>query len=46
LYITWRQPRFIKPLLQRPEIWSLESEVLAGGGGMFEYYGYVMKKSS
>ncbi|KIW01581.1 hypothetical protein, variant [Verruconis gallopava] len=44
LYVTWRQPHFIKPLLSRPDTWSLDSYTLAEGGGMFEYYGYVMKK--
>ncbi|KAF2140222.1 uncharacterized protein K452DRAFT_230941 [Aplosporella prunicola CBS 121167] len=47
LYITWRQPHFIKPLLQRPGVWTLEAETLAnepGGGGMFEYFGFVMTK--
>lgn len=47
LYITWRQPHFIRPLIQRPEVWSVEVETLAdepGGGGMFEYFGFVMRK--
>jgi len=47
LYITWRQPHFIRPLLQRPEIWDVSVETLAelpGGGGMFEYFGWVAKK--
>ncbi|QDS68946.1 hypothetical protein FKW77_008605 [Venturia effusa] len=48
LYITWRQPHFIRPLLEREGAWTVESEVLAepGGGGMFEYYGYVMRKKT
>jgi len=49
LYITWRQPHFIRPLLQRPGVWTLQSETLAdepGGGGMFEYFGFVMKKNT
>ncbi|TKA79859.1 hypothetical protein B0A49_01567 [Cryomyces minteri] len=48
LYITWRQPHFIKPLLQRPDVWTLEVETLAdepGGGGMLEYFGFVMTKT-
>ncbi|KAK4991673.1 hypothetical protein LTR50_001681 [Elasticomyces elasticus] len=47
LYITWRQPHFLRPLLQRPDIWDLEVESLAdqpGGGGMFEYFGFLMVK--
>ncbi|KAI9880907.1 MAG: hypothetical protein M1830_009975 [Pleopsidium flavum] len=47
LYITYRQPHFIKPMLQRPEVWSMTVETLAdepGGGGMLEYFGFVMRK--
>lgn len=47
LYITWRQPHFIRPLLQRPGIWETSVETLAeqpGGGGMFEYFGWVVRK--
>jgi EEF1A lysine methyltransferase 4 len=47
LYITWRQPHFIRPLLTRESVWTLECETLAeepGGGGMFEYVGFVMRK--
>jgi hypothetical protein len=47
LYITWRQPHFIRPLLQREGTWKLETETLAeqpGGGGMLEYFGFVMTK--
>ncbi len=35
----------MKPMLERPEVWSLDIEPLAdgsGGGGMFEYFGFVM----
>lgn len=44
LYITWRQPHFIRPLLQREGVWTVEIETLAEGGGMFEYFGFVMRK--
>lgn len=44
LYITWRQPHFIQPLIQRPNVWTVEVETLADGGGMFEYFGFVMQK--
>lgn len=47
LYVTWRQPHSIRPLLQRPDFWTLNAEVLAedsGGGGVPKYYGYVMTK--
>lgn len=44
LYVTWRQPHFILPLVQREGVWVVEREVIAEGAGMFEYYGFVMRK--
>ncbi|KAL0640025.1 hypothetical protein Q9L58_000853 [Maublancomyces gigas] len=45
LYITYRQPHFIKPIIARDKIWSsLEIQSLQNEGGMFEYFGFVMKK--
>ncbi|KAK3640547.1 hypothetical protein LTR56_011886 [Elasticomyces elasticus] len=44
IYVTWRQPHFIKPLISREGVWSLDVEVLGGGEGGFEYFGFVMKK--
>ncbi|EON63083.1 hypothetical protein W97_02310 [Coniosporium apollinis CBS 100218] len=44
LYITWRQPHSIRPLLQRPDFWTLNAEVLAEDSGVPKYYGYVMTK--
>lgn len=44
LYITWRQPHFIRPLLSRPEKWDISVETIndqPGGGGMLEYFGWV-----
>ena len=44
MYITYRQPHFIKPLLAR-EDWTLSVETLPDReGGVFEYFAYVMKK--
>lgn len=45
LYITYRQPHFMKPLLARVA-WDLTVESLPDrpGGGVFEYFVYVMKK--
>jgi hypothetical protein len=43
LYITYRQPHFVKPILNRNNEWDLEMEVL-GGGDSFEYYGYTLRK--
>ncbi|ESZ92329.1 hypothetical protein SBOR_7278 [Sclerotinia borealis F-4128] len=44
LYITYRQPHFMKPLLLREGIWETEMEVLGGESGAFEYFGWRMKK--
>jgi len=46
LYITYRQPHFVKPAIEREGKWKLEVEKLedADGGGGFEYFGYVMRK--
>jgi len=46
LYITYRQPHFVKPAIARPDVWSLEVENIEDptGGGGFEYFGYVMRK--
>ncbi len=46
LYITYRQPHFIRPLLIREEIWRLDVQKLPdqGAGGVFEYFAYMMKK--
>ncbi|CAD6440197.1 e348e4a1-4fd9-45a3-b1eb-fc42f559b4e1 [Sclerotinia trifoliorum] len=44
LYITYRQPHFMKPFLLREGIWETEMEVLGGESGAFEYFGWRMKK--
>jgi hypothetical protein len=31
-------------MLVREEAWKLEVEVITGGEGMFEYFGFVMRK--
>ncbi|KAE8870876.1 hypothetical protein P3342_004054 [Pyrenophora teres f. teres] len=43
LYITYRQPHFIKPIVNRDGEWDLEMEVM-GDGDSFEYFGFVMRK--
>ncbi|OAK99228.1 hypothetical protein IQ06DRAFT_251227 [Phaeosphaeriaceae sp. SRC1lsM3a] len=45
LYITYRQPHFMKPLLNRANQWDLHMEVM-GDGASFEYFGFVLKKIS
>lgn len=46
VYVTWRQPHFVRPLLAREGVWevSCESLVREGEAGMLEYFGFVMRK--
>lgn len=46
LYITYRQPHFMKPLLIREDKWNLEVEVLEDpdGAGGFEYFSFIMTR--
>lgn len=44
LYITYRQPHFIKPLLNRDDIWSLKMEYLTDDKSSFEYHGFILQK--
>jgi EEF1A lysine methyltransferase 4 len=44
LYITYRQPHFLKPLLAREGVWSLQVETLEDAPGTFEYFGFVISK--
>lgn len=45
LWVTFRQPHFMKPLLDREGLWDLQLEILGGKGGAFDYYGWAIKKS-
>lgn len=44
LYVTFRQPHFIRPLLNNAGIWNVEMEVLSDGASSFEYYGWILTK--
>lgn len=44
LYITYRQPHFMRPLLTREGVWDLSVEVLDDDAGAFEYFGFKMTK--
>ncbi|KAL7268611.1 hypothetical protein RUND412_008759 [Rhizina undulata] len=45
LYITYRQPHFIRPIITREEVWpGFVVESLQNEGGMLEYFGFVMRK--
>jgi hypothetical protein len=43
LYVTYRQPHFIKPILNRNNEWDLRMEIM-GGGDSFQYFGFALKK--
>ncbi|KAH6627217.1 hypothetical protein B0J18DRAFT_426811 [Chaetomium sp. MPI-SDFR-AT-0129] len=45
LYITFRQPHFMRILLQRHGLWNLDCQVLGGHDGGFEYFGWVIRKA-
>ncbi|RKF64918.1 putative endothelin-converting enzyme 2 [Erysiphe neolycopersici] len=47
LYITYRQPHFIKPFLCYSD-WTIDVEVIddPSGAGGFSYFGFVMTKKS
>ena len=44
LYITYRQPHFLKPLLAREGVWTLSLETLEDAPGTFEYFGFVLSR--
>ncbi|KAK5659858.1 hypothetical protein OQA88_13321 [Cercophora sp. LCS_1] len=44
LYVTFRQPHFMKPLLNPEGLdWDVQLQVL-GDSGSFDYYGYLIRK--
>ena len=44
LYITFRQPHFVRQQLLRERVWDLVVERLVDGPGTFEYFAYVLTK--
>jgi SAM-dependent methyltransferase len=44
LYVTWRQPHFIRPFISREGVWNMEVETLSDGAGMFEYFGSFLNE--
>lgn len=44
LYITFRQPHFVKPQILREELWDRAVERFVDSPGTFEYFAYVMTK--
>jgi len=45
IYVTFRQPHFIKPLVNADNLWDLETEVLREGETSFDYHAFIMSKS-
>jgi hypothetical protein len=46
LYVTYRQPHFVKPLLNRNDQWNLACETMSEGGGSFDYYCFTLRRKS
>lgn len=46
LYVTFRQPHFIRSLLNQRGLWELDLQILGGHNGGFEYYGWVIRKAA
>ncbi|KAK1625046.1 S-adenosyl-L-methionine-dependent methyltransferase [Colletotrichum phormii] len=44
LYITYRQPHFMRPLLNADNLWVMDMHVLSDGESAFDYYGFVLRK--
>ena len=45
LYVTFRQPHFMTPLLNPEGLWTVHRQVLGDNAGGFDYYGYLMRKA-
>lgn len=45
LYVTFRQPHFMRSLLNQHGLWELDLQILGGHNGGFEYYGWVIRKA-
>lgn len=46
IYITFRQPHFVRLNLTSQESWDIRVETLQDGEGTFEYFAYIMTKKS
>lgn len=44
LYITYRQPHFMRPLLNADDLWDMDMDVLSGGESAFDYYGFILRR--
>ena len=46
IYVTFRQPHFVRLNLTSEETWDIRVETLQDGEGTFEYFAYIMTKKS
>ena len=47
VYVTYRQPHFIRPLLSREGAeWDIKVDVLGGPESSLDYHGFVLKKAA
>ena len=46
LYVTFRQPHFMRGLLNQGGLWDMDLQVLGANNGGFEYYGWVLRKAA
>ncbi|KAI9660254.1 MAG: hypothetical protein M1831_003562 [Alyxoria varia] len=44
IYITFRQPHFVKPQISRESVWDLNVEQLQDDPGSFQYFAYILTK--
>lgn len=45
MYVTYRQPHFMKPLLNCKDVdWDIKVDILGGSESSFDYSGFVLKK--
>ena len=44
--MTFIQPHFLRSMLTRENVWSLETECFDNDGGGFEYFAFIMTKCS
>lgn len=44
LYVTYRQPHFVRPLLNWNEQWDIQMETLSDGEGSFDYFGFILRR--
>lgn len=47
IYVTYRQPHFVKPLLDSDGVgWIIEMETLCGSESSFDYFGFTLRKAT